>query len=526
MIVIPRKKALLLYLKEPDRVLNFVPTAKPIMLTGKRVVAVPHKLDEIKVLRNLGFSAPSPIRYYYDWPGQYQPFMAQRETAEFLTLHRNAFVLNDLGTGKTMSALWAYDYLRSQGEVCRALIVSSLSTLERVWADEIFGNFPHITYSVVHGTPDRRLKLLKQPSDIYIINHDGVKTRGIADALAKRPDIDLVIIDEIAQVARTAGTDRWKALNKICNRQVPRRLWGMTGKPTPNAPTDAWAQCKLVVPNNVPPYFNRFKDQVMRQLGPFTWVARDSAIETVHQVMQPSIRFTRDDCVDLPPCIYQTRTAEFTDEQKKAYKEMASSLRSQLEAGEVLAVNEAVKVGKLLQIACGVAYGPGGEPLVLPAGPRIDAVTEIIEEAEGKVIVFVPFVGAAEHVASQIGNAIGADQVAVIHGGISSHQRGDIFKAFQSSAAPRVLVAQPAAMAHGLTLTAANTIVWYGAIWNNEIYEQANGRIVRPGQKNTQFIIHIEGSAIERKLYDRLRKKQTMQGLLLQMVESNDLDTI
>jgi hypothetical protein len=95
-------------------------------------------------------------------------------------------------------------------------------------------------------------------------------------------------------------------------------VWGLTGTPTPNAPTDAWAQCKLISPTRVPKYWGAFRDQVMKQQGPFKWVPRDSALEITKQAMQPSIRFSREDCIDLPPTMYQTREVALTHEQKNA----------------------------------------------------------------------------------------------------------------------------------------------------------------------------------------------------------------
>ena len=187
-------------------------------------------------------------------------------------------------------------------------MISPLSTLERTWADEIFQHFPHLTYTVLHGAKDKRIKLLKEDFDVYIINHDGV---GIIEPhLKDRTDIDLVIVDEIAQCARNAGTTRWRKINTVVNKhKAPRACWGMSGTPTPNAPTDAWAQCRLVVPETVPPYFNRFKGQVMKQLSQFQWVPKAGATETVREVMQPSVRFTRDECLDLPPLMYETRAS-------------------------------------------------------------------------------------------------------------------------------------------------------------------------------------------------------------------------
>lgn len=432
-------------------------------------------------------------------------------------MYDRAFNLSELGTGKSLASLWAYDYLRSIGHFNKVLVISPLSTLERTWADEVFNHFPHLEYAVLHGTRQKRLKLLNTDVDVYIINHDGVHI--IEEALRDRGDIDLVIVDEIAQAARNAGTDRWKAINKVINKHgKPRACWGMTGTPTPNAPTDAWAQCRLVVPEKVPPYFNRFKGQVMRQLSQFTWIPKPDATEIVHKIMQPAVRFTRDECVDLPPLMYETRQVNLTKEQQKAYKEMVAKMRTEADEGEITAVNEAVKMGKLVQIACGVVYNTDKEEVTIPSTPRIDETREIVRQAEGKVIVFVPYVSSVNMVAEQLGKDF---SVEVIHGGVKKDERDRIFGAFQKSKDPKVLVAQPAAMSHGLTLTSASTIIWYSCVTSNEVFEQANGRINRPGQKMKNFIIMLEGTQVEKRIYARLRNKQKMQGALLDEVKAS-----
>jgi SNF2 family DNA or RNA helicase len=516
MILVPSRKAVVFRLRDPGKILTVIPTAKKIVSGGVEYVAVKHGVDEVKVLRNLGFDVPAPIRHYYDWPGRFQPFFAQKEASAFLTAHNRAFNLSDLGTGKSLAGLWAYDYLRSVKQVHNVLVISPLSTLERTWADEVFNHFPHLSYSVLHGSREKRLKLLAQPADVYIINHDGVEI--IADALKTRPDIDLIIVDEIAQCARNANTDRWRALNTVINKQVPRKAWGMTGTPIPNKPTDAWAQCRLLVPDMVPPYFGRFKEQVMKQINTFLWVPRPNATEVVKEAMQPSIRFSRDECVDLPPCMYETRQVELTPEQTKAYKEMLKRLHTEMENGQVTAVNEAVKVSKLVQIACGIVFGTNGEEITIPSHPRINVLKEIIDEAQGKVIVFVPFVSSVKMVAAELAKHY---TVEFIYGDVSKTERDRILSAFQKRDDPKVLVAQPATLSHGLTLTAANTIVWYAPVTSNDIFQQANGRITRPGQKNSQFIIALEGTPTERRIYERLKNKQQMQGLLLDMVQDD-----
>ena len=510
MIVSKANKVLVLKDADPAQITTLVPSAKVIKHEGLQLVAVPHKLENVRALRSLGIEAPSPIEYHYEWSGQYQPFDAQRATAAFLTLHDRAFVLNDLGTGKTVATLWAYDYLRSIGKANKMLVVSPLSTLERAWADEIFKNFPHLTCAVLHGNRDRRLKLLKEDVDIYIINHDGVKV--VEEQLIKRDDIDTVAIDEVAAF-RNAQTTRWRSMHKIVANK--KRVWGLTGTPTPNAPTDAYGQAKLIVPQRVPKFFNAFRDMVMKQISPFRWVPRPNATEIVADVLQPSIRFSRDDCVDLPETIYQMRHVELTPEQKTAYDEMLRHLKLELDEGSIVALNEAVKLLKLVQIGSGVVYNSDGEDVLITSAPRIDVVKEVIDEAQGKVIVFVPFKGSLRHIAEELAKDY---TVETIDGSVPKHRRDDIFDWFQNKPNPRVLVAQPASMSHGLTLTAANTIVWFAPITSNEVYQQANARIVRPGQTRGTLIVHIESTPVERRIYQRLQDKQSLQGLLLDII--------
>lgn len=516
MIVWAKKKVLLIKSRNRERIHNVIPTAKEVKVKDHILSAIPHRIDETKVLRSLGYKPPAPIRHYYEWPGRFPPFEAQREAAAFLSMHERAFNLSELGTGKSLASLWAYDYLRSIGKKHKALVVAPLSTLERTWADELFNHFPHLTYAVLHGTKSKRLKLLEQDVDVYIINPDGIGI--IEDKLKNRTDIDLIIIDEVAQCARNAGTNRWKILNRIVNKQKSRRgCWGMTGTPTPNAPTDAWAQCKLIVPNKVPPYFNRFKMQVMRQLSQFAWVPKKDATEIVHKVMQPAVRFTRDECVDLPPLLYESREVTLTKEQDKAYKEMVNRLRTQADEGEITAVNEAVKMAKLIQIACGVVYADDGSEVTIPSNPRLQETKDIISGAEGKVIVFVPYVSSVKMVAEELSKDF---TVEMIYGGVKKSERDRILGAFQKTKEPKVLVAQPAAMSHGLTLTAASTIVWYSCVTSNEVFEQANGRINRPGQKMNNFIIMLEGTKVEKRIYSRLKNKQKLQGALLDEIKA------
>jgi len=516
MLVVEKVKALALKLNNPNRVLDSIPTAKPMQVQGHQIVVTPHRLDEVKVLNNMGIRAPSPILHYYDWPGQYTPFDHQKQTAAFLTLQHRGLVLNEIGTGKTQSALWAADYLIKTRKVRKVLILSPLSTLERVWGDGIFTGLVHRKFVVLHGTAERRMKLLKTDVDFYIINHDGFPI--IADHCHDM--FDLVIVDEAA-VLRNPSTQRFKIFRKWIDHNPNVRLWLMTGTPTPNDPTDAWALARLVGSPFLTKTFTAFREQVMMKSGQWKCIPRPESMEIVKHILQPAVRYTRDECFDLPETIIQTRQVELTAEQKKHYTQMlrhfvTEMAKERVIGGTITAVNEAVKIQKLVQIACGVAYGDDGQNIELDCTPRINLVKEVIEEAGEKVIVFVPLTGTLHMLEKELSKHW---SVGVVNGEVSANQRNIIFQGFQHEKDPHVLIAHPGTMAHGLTLTTASTIIWYGPINSNEVYVQANGRIERIGKKRVSNVIHIEGTELEHRMYERLRNKQKLQGLLLEMIQ-------
>ena len=512
MLVVEKAKALALKLNNPNRVLDSIFTAKMLNVHGMDIVIAPHRIDEVKVLRNLGIKAPSPILHYYNWPGQFTPFNHQKETAAFLTLNHSGLVLNEIGTGKTQSALWAADYLIKTKNIKKVLILSPLSTLERVWADAIFTGFVHRKFVVLHGTAEKRLKLLRTEADFYIINHDGFaiikdKCHGM---------FDLVIVDEAA-VLRNPSTQRFKIFRKWATNNIATRLWLMTGTPTPNDPTDAWALAKLVGSPFCTKTYTAFREQVMMKIGQWKFVPRPESVEIVKHILQPAVRYTRDECFDLPETIIQTRQVDLTAEQKKHYNQMLKHFVTEaVSEGTITAVNEAVKIQKLVQIACGVAYGDDGQNILIDCSPRINLVKEVIAEAGEKVILFVPLTGTLHMLEKELSKHW---DVAVVNGEVSSTQRNKIFHDFQHQKSPHVLIAHPGTMAHGLTLTSASTIIWYGPINSNETYVQANGRIERIGKRNVSNVIHIEATDLEHKMYERLRNKQKLQGLLLDLIQ-------
>lgn len=539
-VIYPPHKSIVLHLPNPEQVLSSIPSAKVVEYKGNRLVAVPHKLWETQMLRRMGHAIPSPIGYYYDWPRQKSripaPFVHQIETAAFLTLNHRSFCLNDMGTGKTLSALWAADYLMRERMVRKTLIISPLSTLDQVWGEAVFEHFHDRSLAILHGTADKRKKLFANNAyDFYVVNHDGLDIicdlqykdirdkqtgkvigRKIISAEFKRDDIDLVIIDEVATY-RNAGTKKFKTIKRSLKPNM--WCWGLTGTPTPNEPADAWAQCNLLMPKNVPEYYTTFKQYTMQQMTDHIWVPKREAPELVFKVMQPAIRYDRDECLDLPECMHSTRTVELTSEQKKHYTEMMRTLSTEVEGGRINAVNAGVKLGKLLQIACGVVLDEDRVARPMDVQPRIDVVAEIIEQSSHKVIVFVPFTAPLLMLAEKLGEKF-PGQVATIYGSTPVGERNRIFAEFQRMHNPRVLAADAGCMSHGLTLTEANTIIWFAPARSNDTYNQANVRISRPGQKNKQYIIHIAGCAAERQRYASHINQTALQTVVLDLVKN------
>jgi len=491
-----------------DRIISSVPDAVRL---HNGFVACPASLYNLQLLRYLGFDTPQPMDANYDWPGRYVPFNAQRVTANFLAVHPRAFVLNDMGTGKTLAALWAADFVMRGNPGIRCLVVAPLSTLERVWADAIFQNLlGRRTVVVLHGSAAKRRELLTTPADFYVVNYDGVEV--LQKELGARTDIRIAIIDE-ASAYRNRTTER----HRIARRLLASKdyLWLMTGTPTPNGPTDAYGMAKLVN-NAFGEGWQSYHDRVMTKISLYKWVPKIGAHAEAHKLLQPAVRFAISDCIDLPPCTVQARDVELSPDQAKAYKEMKKNLQIMAAKGPITAANEAVLRLKLLQISCGAIYDIDREIHHVDAAPRLKALKELMEQCREKIIIFAPFTSVVHMLSRELRKTF---SVEVINGEVPAKQRNDIFSRFMDSEHPRVLVADPGTMSHGLTLTAASAIIWYAPTDRTETYLQANKRIDRPGQTKATTIVQLAATPVEREIYRRLEANEGLQGLVLAMAK-------
>ena len=506
-------KALLFSTRNPQKY-SIIPKSKVMpRADGGFDVAVFWGLDEARVLKNLGVKdVPSPIVRRYNWPGRYKPMAHQKETAAFLTMHRKAFVFSEPGTGKTLSALWAADYLMQRGEVRRVLILCPLSIMQSAWVGDISNSIIHRSAIVAHHPQaSRRIEMIQQNYEIVITNYEGLNL--IADEINANGKFDLVIVDE-ANAYKTATTRRWKALASIIKPNT--FLWMMTGTPASQSPVDAYGLAKLVNPDGVPKFFTAWRDKVMNKVTMFKWAPKADAKDIVHEALQPAIRFTKEQCLDLPPVVTTTREVPLTPQQAKYYNMLKERMVVQAAGETISAVNAAAGVSKLLQISCGAAYTDDKEVVEFDAAPRLGVLEEILEETSRKVLIFALFRSSIDGIHTHLlKKGIAAE---CIHGGVTASKRADIIRRFQDTPDPRVLVMQPQATAHGITLTAADTVVFYGPLMSVEQYIQCIARADRKGQNSDKVtVIHIEGSPIEKKMFKALGGKVSDNSLLTEM---------
>ena len=490
---IVQNKAVVLSVEHPAQITTTIPKSKHISADQ---VAVYWGIPEAHALKNLNINVPSPITGRYDWTGKFTPMDHQKSTAAFFTMNKRAFCFNEQGTGKTASAIWASDYLLSQGVINRVLVICPLSIMDSAWRDDLFTFAMHRTVDVAYGAKAKRKKIIEGGADFVIINYDGVD---VVEDTIREGGFDLIIIDEASHY-KNAQSKRWKTLNRLLTDDT--WLWMMTGTPAAQSPLDAFGLAKLVNPTAVPRYFGSFRDRVMYKVTQFKWAPKECATDVVYEALQPAIRFTKEQCLDLPDMTYTRRNVELNPTQSKYYKMLKSRLVMEVAGEDITAVNAAIAMNKLLQISSGAVYSDEGETVEFDISNRYKVLKEVIDESSQKVLVFVPF----KHAIRMVTERLRKDGITaeVISGDVKSHDRTEIFRRFQDTPDPKVLVIQPQSAAHGVTLTAANTVVWWGPTSSLETYAQANARVHRKGQTHKCTVVQLAGSFVERHVYKLL----------------------
>ena len=502
-------KALLLVTRKADQIKALIPRSEILARNGDQAqVLVNWAEDECRILRNLRIkNLPSPILGRYQWPGVFTPFAHQRETAAFMATHNRCLVLSEAGVGKSASAAWAADYLMTKGQVRRVLIVCPVSIMDTAWRADLFRTVMHRTVGIATGSRERREQIVNGDYEFVIINYDGVPIVQNAIHTAR---FDLIVCDEASNL-KNVSTRRWKAVAALIRPDT--RLWLMTGTPAAQSPVDAYGLAKLINPDAVPQFESRFRDQVMVKVSRYRWISRPEAQAVVHNLLQPAIRFTKAECLDLPDLLYTTREVPLTAQQIKFYEQIRKTMVATAAGEQITAVNAAGLLNKLLQVSAASTYSTERGVVDFDATPRIQELLDVIAQTSQKVIVFIAYRHVLERVQSELVKA-NVSNVA-INGSTPEKLRATYIKQFQNEDDPKVILLIPQAAAHGVTLTRADTVVWWGPVASVEMYLQGNARAHRTGQRHPVTVVRLQGSSVERRMYALLDGKVDMhQGLV------------
>lgn len=540
------KRSLVIYPGAPGILTQYIPDLKSI---NGSYFAVPQTLANLQVLAWYNFPTPAPM-LNYDYPIEpgKTPLPHQKIYANFQVLHARCFNLGDPGTMKTLSTLWAMDFIMQQHApgTFRALIVARLTLLDTVWSAAIFRNFlGRRTYAVLTGDGDRRIKQLERDVDIYIVNPEGLKVGahirrkmnprlpnqkrieldGFSKALAARDDIQMVIIDEASDF-KDSTTARHACATLIFGKK--RWLWQLTGSPTPNRPTDAYGMAKLSN-GAYGKSFKRFQMETMIKVSDFRWVPQRDGYDKAKQLLSPAVRFALSDVWDGPPMTTQRRRVELTAEQKEHMKKLKNELQMIVKGGHAItAMNESAARQKLIQLSLGAVYDGEHFAHLVDAAPRYRELEAIIESTQRKVVVFVPITSVVHLVVKYL-RATWKKQglpwtCDFINGEVDAKKdRPKVIRAFVEQPDFKAVIVDPGVTAHGINeFVVADTCVWFGATDKAELWIQGNARLRRPGQRYPTNCFQIVSNKLEEDIFDRLENNTSMMGLMLAAVRRGD----
>ncbi len=541
-----------IYPGDPGPLPQYIPTLKRI---NGSYFAVEKTLPNLQALAWYNWPVP-PIMTddNYDWPIEpgKTPLPHQKLYANFTAIHPRMLNLGSPGTMKTISTLWAMDFLMlNSAEKFKAMVVAPLTILETTWAKTIFRNFlGRRTFEILTGTPDRRLKKLESDVDIYLINHDGIKVGahirrkvdprhpkqkrieldGFSAEIAARDDIKLIVIDE-AHGFGDPSSGRSGVANMLFGLGKRPMLKQLTGTPNATAPTDCYGIAKLSN-NAFGKSWTGFRLETMIKVSEFKWVPQKDGYDKARRLLTPAIRFDLDEIwtegKDLPMTV-QRRKVDLTDAQKTEMKRLKNELQVMSQSGHAIsAANESAARQKLIQLSLGAVYDGDHIAHLIDASPRYRELEEIVESTERKVVVFVPITSVVHLVVKYLRAEWKKKhrpwKCDFINGEVKAGKERDaVINAFVSDPDFKLVVADPQTATEGINeFVIADTVVWFGATDRAKTWIQGNARVRRPGQQYPSTCFQLVSNKLEEEIFDRLENNTSMQGLMLDAIRKGE----
>ena len=414
----------------------------------------------------------------------FTPYPHQKAGIDWIVDHPACALLWGMGTGKTVTTLTAIDLLlHDYMERGPVLVIAPKRVAENTWSKETakWEHLQHLRISRVMGTAKQRQDALSVPADVYVINRENVVW--LVEFLGKRWPFPIVVIDELSSF-KSAQAKRWKALRKVRGRI--RRIIGLTGTPRPNGLEDFWPEIYLLdqgerLGRTLSAFRARYLvPEKMNGHIVYSYRPREGAeAEVYDRLADLCMSIRKEDVLSLPGQIYEDVELPAPLALLQQYKafERDKVLECLDEDGEIVAGTAAALTNKLLQFANGAIYDMDGAVHHLH-DIKLDALEELLEEAGGdNVLVLYSY----KHDADRIRQRIKCRDLDKPED-IDAWNRGEI----------PVALAHPASIGHGLNLQdGGHIIIWFGMTWSLELYQQANERLNRPGQKNVCRIYHL-----------------------------------
>lgn len=471
----------------------------------------PWTTESCKLLQNMGFDALPAVPFMKDndrlVEGRYSPMRHQLLSAAFMLLNPRGYNLAEPRLGKTSSTIIGADYMQRSGLITGGvLIITTLTTIHGVWKASIESTIPGARIEVVHGKA--RVKSLQRIADFYITNYESCRLneKDFINAIQEKR-IGAVVIDELTHVGNS-GSQRHKAIYNICNKSGVQYVWGLTGSPADN-PEMVYGMCRCVNPVRLPCTTKYgWLDLTMSQYGPEPYMKRPSVLapQIIHEAMQPAIRFSKANILDLPSVTTQVRTCDLSSEQKKRREELKDEAVSILESGAVItAANGGVLLTKLMQVALGIVKDENGRVHELEHKSRTDTILEAIAETSRKTVVFCGYIAGIDMLVRECRKA--GFTCEKVDGAVTGQKRSQILYDFQNRKDPHVLVCHPTTTAMGVELSAADTLIFNGVpLTGGFVYAQSIERLSSTKQLASSIsIIHIVATPEERRALDKLR---------------------
>lgn len=423
----------------------------------------------------------------------------------------------DMGLGKTVTTLTAIEELiYDRFEIARVLVIAPLRVADSVWSTERdqWEHLHDLRVSKVLGSSSKRLRALQEESDIYVVNRENVPW--LVEFYGINWPFDMVVIDESSSF-KNAQSKRFKALRRV--QAKIHRMVELTGTPSPNGLMDLWSQIYLLdkgtrLGSTIGEYRRRwFTPGAGQGHVVYEWIPRENADKEIQKAISDiCVSMRTEDYLSLPPVIYNQVKVQLTPEAQRTYKKLERDLVVSLPDTDIEASTAGALSGKLLQMASGAVYDEEGNVREIHDA-KLAALEELAETNEHKpVLVFYWF----KHDLSRLLNRFPKARKLDTADDIKDWNAGKI----------QMLLVHPASAGHGLNLQyGGSIIVWFSLTWSLELYQQANKRLHRSGQKNTVIIHHLiaEGT-IDTEVMKALSEKKAGQDAMLEALKAKILE--